>query len=72
MGDAPATDTVPAAPTVPAPTRSSTTPLRPVANSEEIDLLGTAGMPVLKRLAPLVGGALLFLVIWRLFIRPRG
>ena len=72
MGDAPATDTVPAAPTVPAPTRSSTTPLRPVADSEAIDLLGTAGLPVLKRLAPLVGGALLLLVVWRLLVRPRG
>jgi len=57
---------------VAAPTRSSTTPLRPVADSEAIDLIGTAGMPVLKRLAPLVGGALLLLVVWRLLVRPRG
>ena len=70
MGDAPAT--APAAPTVPAPTRSSTPPLRPVADSEAIDLLGTAGLPVLKRLAPLVGGALVLLVVWRLLVRPRG
>ena len=53
----------------PGPTR---TPLRPVADGEAIDLLGTAGMPVLRRLAPLVGGAVLLLVVWRLLVRPRG
>ena len=53
----------------PGPTR---TPLRPVADSEAIDLLGAAGMPVLRRLAPLVGGAVLLLVVWRLLVRPRG
>jgi len=53
----------------PGPTR---TPLRPVADGEVIDLLGAAGMPVLRRLAPLVGGAVLLLVVWRLLVRPRG
>lgn len=50
----------------------SRTPPRPVADGEAIDLLGTAGLPVLKRLAPVVGGALLLLVAWRLLARPRG
>lgn len=48
------------------------TPLRPVAEGEAIDLLDAAGMPVLRRLAPLVGGALLLLLLWRLLVRPRG
>jgi len=58
----------------PAQARPGTTrtPLRPVADGEAIDILGTAGMPVLRRLAPLVGAALLFLLIWRLIVRPRG
>ena len=47
-------------------------PLRPVAEGEAIDLLDAAGMPVLRRLAPLVGGALLLLLLWRLLVRPRG
>ena len=50
----------------------STTPLRHLPENEAIDLLHTAGVPVLKRVAPLLGGVLLFLVVWRLVVRPRG
>ena len=66
---APAVAAVPSPVTGPGTARA---PLRPVADGEAIDLLGTAGMPVLKRLAPLVGGALVLLVVWRLLVRPRG
>jgi uncharacterized protein len=53
----------------PAPAPSSPTPIpRPVEN-EAIDLLDTAGLPVLKRLAPLVLGLLVLLVLWRLLRR---
>ena len=55
----------------PQPDQVASPQLRPVASSEPIDLVGTAGLPVLKRLAPLVLGALLFLVVWRL-ARRRG
>jgi len=44
---------------------------QPVSESEPIDLLDTAGLPVLKRLAPLVLGALLLVVVWRLVARRR-
>ena len=49
-------------------------PLRrvPAANDEAVDLLEVAGAPVLKRLLPVVGAAVLLLVIWRLLVRPRG
>ncbi|MCW2680532.1 MAG: carbon monoxide dehydrogenase subunit [Frankiales bacterium] len=56
MSDAPAGD-VPRAPAAPAPAP------RPAA--EAIDLLGTAGAPVLKRLAPLAAGLLLLLLVVR-------
>jgi hypothetical protein len=36
---------------------------------EPIDLLDTAGAPLLKRLLPLIGGAVLLLVLWRLIRR---
>jgi len=41
-------------------------PLRRVPDNEPIDLLETAGLPVLKRLLPLVGGIVVLLVLWRL------
>jgi len=50
----------------------STSPLPRSPDNDPIDLLHTAGVPVLKRVAPLAGGALLFLVVWRLVVRPRG
>ena len=48
----------------------SPTPIRP-ADSEAIDLLDTAGLPVLKRLAPVLVGILAVLVVWRLISRRR-
>lgn len=47
----------------------ATTPppsLRRLPDDDAIDLLDTAGPAVLKRLAPLVGGLLLLLLLWRL------
>ena len=51
------------------------TPLRrttPDGPSDAIDLLDTAGLPVLKRLAPVLGGVLLLVLVWRLITRRRG
>ena len=45
-------------------------PSAPVDNT--INLLDSAGPAVLKRVAPLVGGLILVLVIWRLVVRRRG
>src|SRR5699024_11940335 len=36
-----------------------------VRSPEPIDLLESAGAPVLKRLAPVVGGPVLVLLLWR-------
>ena len=44
----------------------------PAGDDEAIDLLDAAGVPVLKRLLPVVGAVVLLLVIWRLLVRPRG
>jgi uncharacterized protein len=38
---------------------------------DAIDLLDVAGAPLLKRLAPVIGGALLLLLVWRLVARRR-
>jgi hypothetical protein len=38
---------------------------------EPIDLLDTAGAPMIKRLLPLIGGAVLLLVVWRVIRRRR-
>jgi hypothetical protein len=48
-------------------------PLRrvPPGNDDAVDLLDVAGIPVLKRLLPAVGVAVLLLVVWRLLARPR-
>lgn len=52
----------PASGPVPAPPR----PAGARPSAEAIDLLGTAGGPVLKRLAPVLGGlGLLLLLLWR-------
>lgn len=40
-------------------------------DDDAIDLLDVAGASVLKRLAPVVGGALLLFLIWRLLARRR-
>jgi carbon monoxide dehydrogenase subunit G len=49
-------------------------PLRrvPAGNDDAVDLLDVAGAPVLKRLLPAVGVAVLLVVVWRLLVRPRG
>jgi len=49
---------------------SSPTPIRR-ADNDAIDLLDTAGFPVLKRLAPLVVGLVVVIVLWRLVARRR-
>ncbi|HEU4911206.1 MAG TPA: SRPBCC family protein [Actinomycetes bacterium] len=46
-------------------------PLRRVAEEEAIDLLGTAGLPVLKRVLPVVGAVVIALILWRLVSRRR-
>ncbi|MGH8893285.1 MAG: SRPBCC family protein, partial [Actinomycetes bacterium] len=46
-------------------------PLRRVPDDDAIDLLETAGMPVLKRVAPVIGALVLLLVVWRLVARRR-
>jgi carbon monoxide dehydrogenase subunit G len=53
------------------PSQSPSRAAHPVSESEPIDLLDTAGLPVLKRLAPLVLGALLLVVVWRSVARRR-
>lgn len=71
----PATE-APAAPAEEAPEHPPTraapahTPLRRVPDDDAIDLLDAAGLPVLKRLAPVLGLVLL-LVLWRLVVRHR-
>lgn len=46
-------------------------PLRRVPEEEAIDLLGTAGLPVLKRVLPVVGAVMIALILWRLVDRRR-
>jgi hypothetical protein len=46
--------------------------LRPEQVEDTVDLLHNAGPAVLKRVAPLVGGLILVLIIWRLVVRRRG
>jgi carbon monoxide dehydrogenase subunit G len=45
------------------------TPLRRPVENETIDLLDTAGLPVLKRAAPVIVGLVVFFVFWRLVRR---
>ena len=52
----------------PPPTRTAA-PVPPRKPAEAIDLLGTAGAPVLKRLAPVVAGVI---VLWWLLRKLRG
>ncbi len=73
--------TAPAAPAATAPAEAgpipAEAPAQPVARKvesapvEPIDLLETAGPPMLKRLAPLLGGIVVLLVVWRLVRRRR-
>jgi hypothetical protein len=78
-GDAPATAPAASA-TSAAPTASSTvTAEAPTAGFrkiesapvEPIDLLDAAGVPLIKRLLPIIGGAVVLLLVWRI-LRRRG
>ena len=54
----------------PQPDRSpAPTPLRRPVENEAIDLLDTAGLPVLKRVAPVLVGLVVLFVFWRLVRR---
>jgi len=44
---------------------------QPRPTAEHIDLLDTAGAPVLKRLLPVLGGLLVVVLLWRLLRRRR-
>jgi carbon monoxide dehydrogenase subunit G len=60
----------------PAPVPPTTPPpgprvVPPRPGAEPIDLLGTAGTPVLKRLAPVLAGVLALVVVWRLVRRRK-
>lgn len=46
-------------------------PLRRLPEDDAVDLLEAAGLPVLKRLAPLVAGLVVLLLLWRLTARRR-
>jgi hypothetical protein len=62
-GAGPAEAAAGATPSAAAPPTAAPTPLRrPVREAEAIDLLDTAGVPVLKRAAPAVG--VLLLLLW--------
>ena len=63
----PAIATVPVTP-VPAPAAGPRA-VQPRQSAEAIDLLGTAGAPVLKRLAPVLGGLVLLLLVVRRLLR---
>jgi hypothetical protein len=56
-----------------APATASTAPATarsgPRPSAEAIDLLSTAGTPVLKRLAPVLVGLVAFVVVWRVLRR---
>jgi carbon monoxide dehydrogenase subunit G len=65
---APTAEPRPAPSPVPSPARSAAPWPRP-ADDEPIDLVATAGLPVLKRLAPLVAGLLVLVVLRRLLRR---
>ncbi|HSK56558.1 MAG TPA: SRPBCC family protein [Jiangellales bacterium] len=54
------------------PTAAPVPPGRPPQQAEPIDLLGTAGVPVAKRVAPVLVGLLVLWVAWRLLRRRRG
>lgn len=53
------------------PVQPAPAPTVPRRESEPIDLLGTAGVPVLKRVAPLLVGLVLVFLVWRLVRRRR-
>jgi carbon monoxide dehydrogenase subunit G len=65
---APVPEPTPVPQPAPSPVPTPAPVSRPV-NDESIDLVATAGLPVLKRLAPLVAGLIVLLVLWRLLRR---
>jgi carbon monoxide dehydrogenase subunit G len=72
-GDATGSSSQPAA-AEPAPTPAARpspapTPLRRPVENDAIDLLDTAGLPVLKRAAPVIVGLVVLFVFWRLVRR---
>jgi carbon monoxide dehydrogenase subunit G len=67
-------ESAPAAATVGTPTPAARpspepTPLRRPVENEAIDLLDTAGLPVLKRAAPVIVGLVVLFLFWRLVRR---
>jgi len=73
---APAAEATSAAPAEAAASTGSSAPSSGVrtiesAPVEPIDLLDAAGAPLLKRLLPLIGGAVALIVVWRLLRRRR-
>jgi hypothetical protein len=70
-GDAPAT--APAGATSTASAEAPAPGVRKIESApvEPIDLLDAAGAPLIKRLLPLIGGAVVLLVVWRI-LRRRG
>ena len=59
-------------PVVPGPAMTPTPgprAVQPRQSAEPIDLLGTAGAPVLKRLAPVLGGLVLLVLVLRRLLR---
>jgi uncharacterized protein len=71
----PALSSTPSSTAGPAPTAAATAPARsgPLRSEiDAIDLLDSAGAPVLKRLAPIAGGGLLLLLVILLIRRLRG
>ena len=69
--DRPAVTPVPPAPgpSVSGPSVSGPRAVPPRQSAEAIDLLGTAGAPVLKRLAPVLGAVLLLVLLVRRLLR---
>ena len=56
-------------PVAPAPATAGPRAVQPRQSAEAIDLLGTAGAPVLKRLAPVLGAILVLAVLLRRLLR---
>ena len=55
----------------PGPERSpSASAAQPRPTADAIDLLDTAGAPVLKRVLPVVAGLVALLLVWRLLAAP--
>jgi uncharacterized protein len=68
-GAAGAADANVGTPTPAARPSAAPTPLRRPVENDTIDLLDTAGLPVLKRAAPVIVGLVVLLLLWRLVRR---